>query len=162
LGQPPAVPPVMLYEIEVFDSFPAGYGTPLPGFAPLIDEAGLGLDVDPETGDIWLATRQQGQAAHLLRHLDQFGNVLETQTLPFPNGSPPVRGLGFDHGNLFVVTGMRNIYEIDRSNGSILGSFTLPVTGFIGGLTGGDVVPEPATIGLVGICFVGLAVRRRT
>jgi hypothetical protein len=144
-GQVPGFP-IQLFEIEVFDSFPAPFGNVLPPFAPLFGEVGLGLDIDPDTGDIWLATRQPEPATHVLRHLDRFGIVLDTLTLPFTNPTPIVRGVGFDNGKLFVADAVRNIYEINRTDGSVIRSFTLPVAGLIGALTGGIVVPEPVTM----------------
>jgi hypothetical protein len=145
-GGPQSGFPLQLIEFEVFDSIPSPYGNVLPPFAPLIGEVGLGLDVDPATDDIWLVTRQPPTATHFLHHLDRSGNLLETLTLPFTTPTPIVRGVGFDDGRLFIADAIRNIYEIDRTNGNVIHSFTLPVTGIIGALTGGFVLPEPATM----------------
>jgi hypothetical protein len=147
--------PLEVVEIQMFDTF--GFTNSFASLPPNLN--GMGLDVDPETGEIWVATRvsMQMPPAQSLFRLDSEGNVLAE--LPYVLGPPPVRiarGLGFDEGRLFVADTLRTIYELNRTDGSIIRSFTLPVDGPIGALTGGRVVPEPssATIAvLIGALF---------
>ena len=159
--------PLEVYEYEVFDSFPFPFPIASHQFFPPNGGSqywGIGLDVDPDTGEIWMATREfiTPPALQSLVQIDLNGNVLATLPLELEPPSRPIRGVGFDNGQLFVADVLRNIHEIDRTDGHIIRSFTLPVEGLIGALTGGDVVPEPTAAWLLVLgVIVGPRRRRR-
>ncbi|MEX2309516.1 MAG: hypothetical protein WD738_18085 [Pirellulales bacterium] len=148
---PPDDPPSSIFQYFVFPGFPdpvlVNINFP-PGELPP-NMAAQGADVDPATGDLWIAAEEvvgQSRTPRLLR-TSLSGAVLQTLT---PALDPPtlVRGVGFDAGAMFIAgrhlpTVSNNIYEIDRSTGAILRSFPLPGSGIVGALTGGSVIPEP-------------------
>jgi hypothetical protein len=104
-----------------------------------------------------------------LLHIDLAGNVLATLSPDL--GAPNlIRGLGFNNGSMFVAgrnpVAMANyVYEINRSTGEVIRSFTLPVASPVAALTGGAVfnpVPEPGSLVLVAIgCVLAHGRRRR-
>ena len=103
-----------------------------------------------------------------LLHTDLAGNVLQTLS-PALGPATLMRGLGFDNGAMFIagrdLPGMTNrVYEIDRTSGAVIRSFTLPGNVAPAALTGGTViipVPEPGSIILMMTGLTGLFRRRR-
>jgi hypothetical protein len=158
--QPPVAGPSMeVVEIELFDTFPAPHASPIASFPHHF--RGFGLDVEPLTNKIWIATRDTSTNVQSLVQIDLAGNVLGA--LPIV-GNPPVpqaRGVAFDDDRLFINNAARTIFEIDRTNGTVVRSFALPITGVIGSLTGGDVVPEPTTAVLILLAVAAGPQRRR-
>jgi len=158
------LPPSHLYQ---FFSFPPGGPDPLFSGPPQALPAGFaaqGLDADPVTGELWIAGDQiemQTRTPMLLR-TDLTGAVLQTLV---PQFDPPtlLRGVGIDGDKLFVAgrnlpTLSNQIYQIDRTTGAVLNTFTLSgpgnTSGLIGGLAGGTIVPEP-TSGLLSAGLFG-------
>lgn len=132
-----------------------------------IDFVALGMDVDPATGEIWvsggLTPSVLGNPA--LIRVDPFGAEIDRLLLPELAGAT-LRGLAFDDGRMFVgirnaVASANQIVEVDRNSGEILNTFTLPseFEGILTGLTGGAVVPEPATWAIAFTAIAGLWVR---
>jgi hypothetical protein len=150
-----------------FDPFLINMNFP-PGELPS-NLAAHGADIDPATGDLWIAADEVMGATVLGRRFirsDLSGTVL--QTLTPPTFSPPVmiRGLGFDAGAMFVggrqfVTNTNFVYEIDRSTGAIVRSFDIPGTGSLNGLAGGDVIPEPSSVLLAAVALSSFATKYR-
>ena len=150
-----------------FDPFLINMNIP-PGELPS-NLSAHGADIDPATGDLWIAADEVMGATVLGRRFirsDLSGTVL--QTLTPPTISPPVmiRGLGFDAGAMFVggrqfMTNTNFVYEIDRSTGAIIRSFAIPGTGSLNGLAGGDVIPEPSSALLAVLALGSLATKRR-
>jgi hypothetical protein len=179
----PATPPSHLFRYDLFPpDFPDPFFLyPNTNFPPPPLPPGMhvqGGDVDPETGDFWVVADQtNGQGMVIGRpimRVDDNGNILETITPDF--GIPvAVRGLGFDRGSLFVAgrellppdMSSNKILEIDRSTGAVLNSFQLPGMGIglppVGGLTGGEVIPEPtaAVLAIFAMSFLANTVRTR-
>jgi hypothetical protein len=141
------------------------------------------MDVDLATGEIWIGARNTAlqraellsisvadpfQAPAVLQGDDEFSAAAAAAPAVIINSvlTPPVppiamRGLGFDEGRMFIVTGARTLNEIDRTTGEILRSVELPNIGVIAGLAGGTLVPEPATFSSMAITLVAAVVRRR-
>jgi hypothetical protein len=165
--------PSNIYQYQVFGPgpdmvFPDG-NNPV-GTLPLTMDA-HGADVDAATGELWITATEFAGGPPTLRllHTDISGNVLNT--LPPALGSENlIRGLGFDNGSMFIAgrnlpTSANYVYEINRTNGTIVRSFALPGTGNVAALTGGTVfnpVPEPRSLVLVVIGFaIALGLRQR-
>jgi hypothetical protein len=159
-NQQPGLPGMSMevVEIELFDAFPGSAARPVASFPAQF--RGLGLDVDPLTNEIWLATRDSVTGIQSLKQIDLAGNVLGDLPIVGSPPVPPLRGVGFDDGRLFVTNATRTISEIDRTNGTVVRSFTLPITGLIGSLTGGEVVPEPNG-GILFLLAVAFGLNRR-
>jgi hypothetical protein len=167
--------PAMFYRID-----PSGEALPL-GELPVEYQA-LGLDVDPLTNEIWVAARHKvenrldllqisipqllSSSAIVADPLDEPQQVIVGPSLvkvlspAFPRNSPP-RGVGFDHGHMFVATILGPLYEVDRTTGELLRTLELSITGAVGGLTGGNVVPEPSAAMATAVAAVLLAPRKR-
>jgi hypothetical protein len=160
--------PAQIYRIEPF-----GVALPLGELPP--EYRAQALDVDPTTGDIWIAAQNIAlQRIELLKigiveplpellaaddeelasPLAVTPGVVIQHVLAPPLPPTSIRGLGFDNGQLFVVSVNRTLYEIDRATGDVLRSaaFTLPAS--IGGLAGGTVVPEPRGLALTVVALV--------
>jgi hypothetical protein len=168
-ANPAGDPPSYLYQLHT-------YGPWFDVVGPVADPIGLapnlnanGADVDSATGEVWISAGELGVPSPNLRllHIDLAGNVLATLSPDL--GAPNlIRGLGFNNGSMFVAgrnpVAMANyVYEINRSTGEVIRSFTLPVASPVAALTGGAVfnpVPEPGSLVLVAIGCV-LAQRRR-
>jgi hypothetical protein len=128
-----------------------------------------GADVDPATGDLWISVDEFSGQTIVGRHLirsDLTGAVLQTVT-PAVGQPTLIRGVGFDGGAMFIggrhlPTGTNNVYEVDLTTGAIIRSFPVPMTGILGGLTGGDVIPEPGSALLIAIALGGVAARYRS
>jgi hypothetical protein len=167
--------PAMVYHIEPF-----GSAYPLGELPP--EYIASALDIDPATGEIWIAARIAGQSATQLLNISVFDpfqsapalqddeefaaaaapGVVINRVLSSPVPPTAVRGVGFDDGHMFVVTTNRFLHEIDRTTGEILRTAELPITGLIGGLSGGTLVPEPDAMAMTAtMVAVALAGRRR-
>ena len=126
-----------------------------------------GVDFEPATGEIWIAAEEVDGMTRtpILLQSDRSGNILASVS---PAIALPVipRGLAFDSGDLFVA--VRNlpsiadeVYEIDRNTGAVLNTFLIPGSGTVAALTGGTVVPEPATVVLCAMSVLPGVSRRR-
>jgi hypothetical protein len=128
-----------------------------------------GADVDPATGDLWISVDEFSGNSIVGRRLirsDLSGTVLQTVT---PALAQPtlIRGVGFDAGAMFIggrhlPSATINIHEVDRTTGAIVRSFPVPVAGNLGGLAGGEVIPEPGSVLLAAVALGGLAARYRS
>jgi hypothetical protein len=182
IAPPPPSPQSYLFEYPFF--FPGLPGViPNANIPPGTPPVGLdaqGADVDPATGDFWIAGDEVNSERQIIGHtimrvaLD--GTVLQSVT-PQVDDLIVTRGLAFDRGSLFIAgrafgpEGLANrIYEIDRATGEVLNSFPLPISGQgpgmgppVSALTGGEVVPEPssAAMTLVGLVYLSVQGRRR-
>jgi hypothetical protein len=169
---PPDDPPSHIFQYPWPIGFPGpnliNVNFPLGQLPP--NMAAHGADIDPTTGDLWIAVDEHMGNLIVDRHLlrtDLSGTVLETLT-PMLDPIALVRGVAFDAGEMFVggrnvVTQANTIYEIDRVTGAVLRSFTLPGSGTLGALTGGVVLPEPGgySLGLIAAAVLA-AIRGRT
>jgi outer membrane protein assembly factor BamB len=164
----PGFPFTPLKEIPLDDSVPTGqlvrFGTTEaydPSWPDIYvpGDSGLGLDVDPATGEIWLTTHDSPTNTSSLYRIDPPGVPWPVNTLLSLNAR--ATGLGFDQGRLFVADATRTIYELDRNTGSVLNSFTLEGPGLIGALTGGPVAPEPGSVSMLLIAVLTLCGSRR-
>jgi hypothetical protein len=136
--------------IDVFDTVPSPFGYPIALLPP--DRSGTALDVNPANDEIWFATRDAIANTQALLQIDLQGNILSESPIQIgPLGNRLVRGLGFDQGRMYVADGIGNFYEINPVDASTIRSFSIPVNGTIGALTGGTVVPESGTCALVSI-----------
>ena len=125
-----------------------------PGELPP-DMDAMGADIDPVTGDLWVSAEEvlgSTRTTRLLR-TDLTGTVLQTLTPALPPVTL-IRGVGFDGGSMFIAgrnlpSQTNDVYEIDRTTGAVLRSFSLPVNTMVGALAGGEVIPEPATTSLL-------------
>jgi len=158
---PPELPTSRVYRIEPF-----GLALPMGELPP--EYRALSLDVDPVSGEIWIAAQNTSLQRIELLHVgvpllnpdaplladatDETAHPLDIgpgvfiQSVlapPLPPGS--IRGVGFDDGRMFVVRANRILHEIDRNTGEILRTAELPLIGLIAGLAGGTVVPEPSS-----------------
>jgi hypothetical protein len=146
-----------------FDPFLINVNFP-PGELPS-NLAAHGADVDPATGELWIAADEvmgQTVVGRRIIRSDLTGAVLQTLTPNLPSLPTMIRGLGFDGGAMFIggrqlATNINSIYEIDRSTGAVIRSFTLPGTGTLNGLAGGEVIPEPGSALLAGVVLGSLA-----
>jgi hypothetical protein len=174
----PGSAPGMFYRIEPF-----GGAIPLAGeLPPLLTP--LGLDVDPNTGEIWVAVRNFEEPPihnELLRvsipelqPLAALASVADDAPLPVVAGPTieqviqlafiapaAVRGVAFDDGHLFVASGNRQLFELDRVDGTLLRSVQLPGSFIIGGIAGGVVIPEPSTALLLAFAAAAGIQRRK-
>src|SRR4051812_8011323 len=148
-----------------FDPILPGPSTPA-GELPMAFDA-QGAEIDRATGELWIVADEltsSGRVPRLL-HTDLEGNVLETLTPPLP-GPTLIRGLAFDGDAMFIAgrnlpSSTNFIYQIDRTSGAIVQSFSLGSTGNIAGLAGGSLVPEPSAAAAVGLALISLALKRR-
>jgi hypothetical protein len=169
---PPDDPPSHIFQYP----WPIGFPGPNlinlnfpPGELPP-NMAAHGADIDPTTGDLWIAVDEHVGNLIVGRHLlrtDLSGTVLETLT-PMLDPVTLIRGVGFDAGGMFIAgrslpTQTNVVYEIDRVTGAVLRSFALPGSGTLGALTGGEVLPEPGgySLGLIAAAVLA-AMRGRT
>ena len=170
---PSDAPPSYIFQYQLlpfgFDPvFPNGDN---PGALPPTMDA-QGADFDIATGELWITATEVGGSGIAVRllHTDLAGNVL--QTLSPTLGSSPflVRGLAFDNGSMFVtgrslpMPSTNLVYEIDRTSGAVLRSFSLPGSIAPAALAGGTVfvpVPESGSFVLMAIGIAGLFGRRR-
>jgi hypothetical protein len=144
--------------------FPDG-NNPVGALPPAMDAQGA--DYDVATGELWISATELGAPAPNLRllHTDVAGNVLQTLS-PAVGPATLGRGLGFDNGAMFITgrdlpTSTNRVYEIDRTSGAVLRSFSLPGTFAPAALTGGTIIPEPGSFVLMAIGVTGLSLRRR-
>jgi hypothetical protein len=169
---PVAQLPSMFYRIEPF-----GFALPLGELPPQYNA--LGLDIDPDTGEIWVAARNleatpaqfellrvslpgflpelaanAGMSAESPQPAIAGPTIEQAIQLAFLPAAPP-RGVGFDNGGMYVISATRTLAEVNRADGTILRSVQLPGTFLIGGLAGGTVVPEPSGLILMALAALG-------
>ena len=164
---PAGDPPSYMYQFQTFGSWSDMVVPTADRVALAADLNAQGADIDSSNGELWISANQLNAPLPNTRllHTDYAGNVLATLT-PNLNGPIVIRGLGFDNGSMFIAgrnaqQATNNVYEINRSTGEVIRSFTLPVTPPISALTGGAIVPEPGCLMLLSIGIAGFAMRRR-
>ena len=168
---PADAPPSYIFQYLAPPAFPFDPPIPVgpPGELPPNLDA-MGADIDPVTGDLWVSVEEVVGSTRTTRLLrtDLAGTVLQTLTPALPPVTL-IRGVGFDGGSMFIAgrnlpSQTNDVYEIDRTTGAVLRSFSLPVNTMVGALAGGEVVPEPATASLVvvamGAGWIGARRRR--
>jgi hypothetical protein len=147
-GDVPA-PLSYIYSYTMFPGFPQPLFPNFPiGKLPTV--SARAADVDPTTGELWIAGIDFGAENPTTRVLrtDLSGTILESVT-PSLEGGFLVNGLAFDGGEMFI--GARNLVEmrseihvIDRATGESVRSFVIDESRTIGALAGGEVIPEPS------------------
>jgi hypothetical protein len=165
-----ATPPSHLFEYPVIPGLDPFFNTNIPPSSLPTGIHAHGADVDPATGDFWIAADQTTSGGLVIGHpimrVDPDGSILETIE-PDLNLPTTVRGLGFDRGAMFLAgrefpTQTSKIFEIDRATGAVLSTFTLPGNVQVGAISGGEVIPEPCSSLLAIAALIGaVAVRRR-
>jgi hypothetical protein len=166
---PADAPPSYIFQYQVIPGFfapvfPDGIN-PVGSLPPTMDAQGA--DYDAATSEFWITASELGAPTPNVRllHTDIAGNVLATLS-PGLGPATLVRGLGFDNGAMFITgrdlpTATNRVYEIDRTSGAVLRSFSLPGSFAPSALTGGAIIPEPGSFALMGIGVAGFFSSRR-